>query len=171
MDTNPDEADLRIQEATTALEEELAGGPRAEHIEIIGIAYRPKRPASDLPGPPVAPFLRPAKPLYSRGKSLKEAAEYQAGWEIHIEAIPSKTLMELIHYAATYLLEMARDAWDPKNTLIDSWEKYIKWCLGVVGDPVNRMHYVLIRLKKMEQRPNQVVRDVMRVIKRRLQTA
>ncbi|KAF7502888.1 hypothetical protein GJ744_004957 [Endocarpon pusillum] len=140
-------------EALTEMERELAGGPPAEHIDFEGLAYRPKRPASsDPPGaqPQVAPFLRPAKPPYFRGKSLKEAQEYENGWLIHIAAIPPKTPKELIAYAATYLLDTARDSWNPKNTTIQTWEEYMEWCRNVVKDPVNRMHYALMRIKKLE---------------------
>jgi hypothetical protein len=96
----------RIEEDVEAMERELAGETPAYPVEIAGLLIRRKRPASFSPlGAPRAQLPCPAKPPYFKGKSLKEAADYEVNWKIHLEAIPLMTQEATIKYAATYLLD------------------------------------------------------------------
>jgi len=70
----------RMREDILAMDTELAGGSPADGLQIAGLSLRQKRPASPrhLNAPP-AHRPRLAKPPYYRGRSIKEAAEYEAG--------------------------------------------------------------------------------------------
>jgi hypothetical protein len=102
-----------------------------------------------------------AKPPTFQGKHLKEAAEYEIGWKIHLQASRTMSDQDRIALAATYLEDRARAAWGQEDRpLVDTWDEYIAWCRSIVVDPVNRKHNALLHLRVLEQRPTQTVRDV-----------
>jgi hypothetical protein len=117
----------RMEESIQAFEAELAGDTRAPRMEIAGLPIREKRPASSGPSnPPVAQMPRLAKPPTFKGRNLKEAAEYESGWKIHLEASRPMTDQERIAYAATYLDDCAHAAWGQEDRpSIDTWDAYI----------------------------------------------
>ena len=101
----------RMEESIEALEAELAGDTHAPRMEIAGLPIREKRAASSGPsGQPMAQLPRLAKPPTFRGKNLKDAAEYEMGWKIHLQASRPMSEPDQISYAATYLDDRARAA-------------------------------------------------------------
>lgn len=106
----------RMEESIEALEAELAGDTRTPRIEIAGLPIREKRHASSGPAnQPMAQMPRLAKPPYFKGRNLKDAADYEAGWKIHLQASKSMSDQERIAYAATYLDDRARAAWGQED--------------------------------------------------------
>ena len=155
----------RMLEDIERMTAELAGETPAERIEIAGLPSRHKRAASSAP--PYAPptrLVRTAEPPSYEAKNLKDAANYENGWKIHIRTLPPMNDESLINLAATYLKGKAQEFWVNNHVSIKTWDEYMEWCRGLVVDPVNRMQYALIRLKSVEQRPNQSVRDLVAII-------
>jgi hypothetical protein len=156
----------RMQEGIEALEAELAGDTRAPRIEIAGLPIREKRTASSGPADqPMAQMPRLAKPPTFKGRNLKDAADYETGWKIYFQASRTMPDEQRIAHAATYLEDRARTAWGQEDRpTINTWDEYISWCRSIVVDPVNRKHSALLRLRSMEQRQSQTVRDVVAAI-------
>jgi hypothetical protein len=156
----------RRQDAVEAMRLELAGGEPVNPVVIEGLPMHHKRAASSAPAdaPPANRYFRPATLPSFEGKNLKEVSEYESGWKIYLEAAPPTTDAQRIHYAATYLRGSARDSWTRKTVEINTWEEYIAWCRTLVADPANRMAYSSLRLKTVQQKENQTVRDLVNYI-------
>ena len=119
---------------------ELAGKMPAERIEIAGLPSRHKHAASSAP--PYAPSIRlvcTAEPPSYEAKNLKDAANYENDWKIHICTLSSMNNKSLINLAVTYLKGKAQEFWINNYVSIKIWDKYMKWCWGLVVDPVNCM--------------------------------
>ena len=145
---------------------ELAGKMSAEHIEIAGLLFRYKYAASSAPSyAPLIWLIYTAESSSYEAKNLKDAANYENGWKIHICTLPSINDKSLINLAVTYLKEKAQEFWMNNYVLIKTWNKYMKWCWGLIVDPVNYMQYALIQLKSVKQQLNQSVYNLVAIIK------
>jgi hypothetical protein len=77
-----------MEEDVEAMEQELTGKMSAHPVEIADLPIQRKHPVFSSPlDTPYAQLSHPAKPSYFKEKSLKEAADYEVSWKIHLEAI------------------------------------------------------------------------------------
>ena len=85
---------------------ELTGKMSAECIEITGLLFRHKYAAFSAPSyTPLIWLIYTAKPPSYKAKNLKDAANYENDWKIHICILPSMNDESLINLTVTYLKE------------------------------------------------------------------
>ena len=83
---------------------ELADKMPAKHIKVAGLLFRYKCAASSAPlYAPLMQLIYTAKSFSYEVKNLKDAANYENDWKIHIYILPSMNNESLINFAATYL--------------------------------------------------------------------
>lgn len=162
-------AALRIKRMKSTIleaEAELAGGPQTLSIDFAGLPIRSKRPASDSPDDdrPSYRHARLATPPTYGADSIREMEIFELGWKTQLEALPHFTDEQNIRRAATFLVGGAREMWGRRTVVINTWQEFMTWCRGLVADPVNRLHYSLLRLKEIQQRPTQTVRNLVNII-------
>ena len=91
---------------------ELTDEISAECIEIAGLLFRHKYTAFSAPLYASSIWLiYTAELLFYEAKNLKDAANYENGWKIHIYILSSMNNESLINLAVTYLKEKAQEFW------------------------------------------------------------
>ena len=134
---------------------ELAGKMSVKCIEIAGLLFRHKYTASSAPlYAPLIRLIYTAESSSYKAKNLKNAANYENDWKIHIYILPSMNNESLINLAVTYLKEKAQEFWMNNHVFIKIWNEYMKWYQGLIVNPVNYMQYALIQLKSVKQQLN-----------------
>ena len=145
---------------------ELINKTSAEHIEITGLSFRYKHTAFSAPSyTPLMRLIYTAEPPSYEAKNLKNAVNYKNDWKIYIHILPSMNNKSLINLTATYLKEKAQKFWMNNYVLIKTWDEYIKWCQGLIVNPVNYIQYALIQLKSVKQWLNQSIHNLVAIIK------
>ena len=125
-----------IERMTAELTDEMP----AECIEITGLLFRHKHAAFSAPSYTLLiQLIYTAEPSSYEVKNLKDAVNYENGWKIHICILPSMNDESLINFAAIYLKEKVQKFWMNNYVSIKIWNKYMKWCWGLIVNPVNCM--------------------------------
>ena len=91
---------------------ELADKIPAEHIEITDLSFRHKYTAFSAPSyVSLTQLIYTAESSSYKVKNLKDAANYENDWKIHIHILPSMNNKSLINLAVTYLKEKIQKFW------------------------------------------------------------
>jgi hypothetical protein len=133
----------RRREAIEDAEKELNGEPFLGLNDIEGLPTRGKRAATSCGNESTPRYLRPSSPPTYSSKDLKEMENFAAGYRTYFDAD----------------LSGACDSEEP-----ETYNDFIDWCRNLVSDPENRKNHAFQRLKIIQQRERQSVRELATVI-------
>jgi Zinc knuckle len=157
----------RRREAIEDAEKELNGEPFLGLNDIEGLPTRGKRAATSCGNESTPRYLRPSSPPTYSGKDLKEMENFAAGYRTYFDADLSGACdsdANRIRLAASSLKGKALLNWDNRTEEPETYNDFIDWCRNLVSDPENRKNHAFQRLKTIQQRERQSVRELATVI-------